>query len=565
VAATFAGGLFSLAPAEEHGQSKGPRQRLSLTEFLKDGKRLASLRKGVKKMRALESTDPRSWTFQANIHWRPTFPVYVYQQAATSKDPAQQVFKDDTGFTPTPNVFNQCPHGNWWFLPWHRAYLHYFERILRWAAEDPELMLPYWNYADPGQRELPLVFREAKANGQDNPLYLPESATFQDEQNRPQVFLMRDGPLLRGDTQLSGSAATARALAIVPFTNTRPQPASQGFGSVQACDPTCFCGFGALEAIPHNRLHTAIGGSQAQSGGSVRIGFMGDVSTAARDPVFWVHHANVDRLWASWLALKPERRNPTDPEWLQYSFTFFDLDKDGKPQPVSVTPQDLLTTEKLGYVYDKLEVPSEIIAAGPPPPAPKRGGPNFEPLAGTSPPSRHPDKGPHPPAGAKTGIVLTTTKTSVLPVPLLAGVKADDVRALAQPAGGRGTLLLSVEGIEFDQPPGVDYEVYLNLPRGKKAEPTSPYYVGTLTFFGMRHRPGPKGHGAHAAPRNETFALPERLLDLLTRDKESFQGLRVSFVPGTGTEPARPGVPAAGPQERPAVRVRQVRLLNVNG
>src|SRR5215217_1760202 len=31
---------------------------------------------------------------------------------------------------------NYCPHGNWWFLPWHRAYLFYMEELLREAVSD---------------------------------------------------------------------------------------------------------------------------------------------------------------------------------------------------------------------------------------------------------------------------------------------------------------------------------------------------------------------------------------------------------------------------------------------
>src|SRR5262249_22304501 len=160
--------------------------------------------------------------------------VYVYEQAGKSADPAQQLFRDDPGFTPDPNVFNQCPHGNWLFLPWHRAYLHYFERILRWAAHDPALTPPYRNYSAPRQPELPPAFRAAKADGQPNPLYLPESATFTDGAGRPQVFLMRDAPLLRGQTQLTASATSLDALAVAPFTSAKPLPANLGFGSPQA-------------------------------------------------------------------------------------------------------------------------------------------------------------------------------------------------------------------------------------------------------------------------------------------------------------------------------------------
>ena len=148
--------LLAAAPAEQPAPPRPPAKRVRLAEFVKDPRKLASLRRGVKKMRELDSKDPRSWVFQANIHWRPFFPVYVWKRANQGADPAQQLFRDDPGFTPEPNVFNQCPHGNWWFLPWHRAYLYYFERVLRWAAEDPTLTLPYWDYSDPEQRELPL-------------------------------------------------------------------------------------------------------------------------------------------------------------------------------------------------------------------------------------------------------------------------------------------------------------------------------------------------------------------------------------------------------------------------
>src|SRR6187200_3016337 len=48
---------------------------------------IQAFKDGVQAMKNLPSNDPRSWTAQANIH------------------------------------FDHCPHGNWWFLPWHRGYL----------------------------------------------------------------------------------------------------------------------------------------------------------------------------------------------------------------------------------------------------------------------------------------------------------------------------------------------------------------------------------------------------------------------------------------------------------
>ena len=104
---------------------------------------LASLRRGVAAMRQLPATDRRSWTFQAAIH-------------GTTNPQA------------TDPLFNQCQHGTIQFFTWHRAYLHFFERIMRWAANDPTLTLPYWDWT--AQPVLPEPFR-TPADQTTNSLY----------------------------------------------------------------------------------------------------------------------------------------------------------------------------------------------------------------------------------------------------------------------------------------------------------------------------------------------------------------------------------------------------------
>lgn len=47
---------------------------------------------------------------------------------------------------------------------------------------------------------------------------------------------------------------------------------------------------------PHNRVHLVVGGS----------GHMGDNDTAGFDPIFYLHHCNVDRLWAFWEHIYPD-------------------------------------------------------------------------------------------------------------------------------------------------------------------------------------------------------------------------------------------------------------------
>src|SRR5262249_42438549 len=143
----------------------------------------------------------------------------------------------------------------------------------------------------------------------------------------------------------------------------------------------------------------------------------------------WVHHANIDRLWASWDALSGGRRPPDDPAWLNQEFVFFDVDMTtqppGQPKAVSITVQQVLTTEALGYQYDRLAEPPVAVAAVPAPPAALPLRPAFQPLATSIPPRAKPEA-PHP--GATGAIQLTTAKAKVVPLALGEKVKPAQVR-----------------------------------------------------------------------------------------------------------------------------------------
>jgi polyphenol oxidase len=56
---------------------------------------------------------------------------------------------------------------------------------------------------------------------------------------------------------------------------------------------------------------------------------MGSLATAGKDPLFYAHHLNIDRLWWLWLQLPAavngnERANPTSTDWLNSQFAFYD-------------------------------------------------------------------------------------------------------------------------------------------------------------------------------------------------------------------------------------------------
>ncbi|KAF5689742.1 tyrosinase precursor [Fusarium circinatum] len=92
-------------------------------------------------------------------------------------------------------------------------------------------------------------------------------------------------------------------------------------------------GFGSIEDI-HNALHVLVGGQGQDQLNRVRTGHMSQVSKSAFDPIFWLHHTNIDRLVSIWEGL---HANPKDPAaWV----TTKPPDRD-----------DVRETVKFGYAY----------------------------------------------------------------------------------------------------------------------------------------------------------------------------------------------------------------------
>ena len=108
-------------------------------------------------------------------------------------------------------------------------------------------------------------------------------------------------------------------------------------------------------------------------GGDLSLGFI----RVVQDPIFWPHHANIDRVWESWNRLG--HQNPTDPKWLDRKFAFPDRNSNRVDVPVSAVNR----LAQLGYEYDRYEQPPKP-GTGPPKPA-------ATPLAQTSPVSREVD------------------------------------------------------------------------------------------------------------------------------------------------------------------------------
>lgn len=430
---------------------------------------IALLRAAIQTMQSRPVSDPTSWLYQANIH-------------GTTESPLRPAWRT-------------CQHGSYFFLSWHRMYLYYFERILRAATGDPNttLTLPYWDYTSsaPGARQIPLPLRQP-ANPS-NPLWVSARSA-----------------VMNGGGSLPASAVdTSLAYAYRNFC--APTGSGLSFGGQQVAVPV-HGGFphSAFETTPHDAVHVQIGG------------WMGSFSTAARDPIFWLHHANIDRLWKRWLDQGGGRGHADVADWSNRTFTFFDE----TGTAVTLTGQQVLDTAAIlpmGYRYD--DDPATP-PADPPQPC--------EVLAEEAEP-----------------VTLATSQQ-----PLILGEGAETLALEALPVDEGEVedreIALNVEGVEIDRQPGATYEIYVNLPEGAEATHESPHFVGNLTFFGVGEDHG-EAHGEGGA--RFSYRITE-LVERLRARGDWGDEPRVTFVRRPPEPP--PGGVVEEEEEPPPVRIRRV-------
>jgi tyrosinase len=212
-----------------------------------------------------------------------------------------------------------CEHGTVLFLPWHRAYLYFFERALgdalRRARGDQTaaVSVPWWDWTSTAAHTtgLPAGYR-ASGGEAANPL-----ATGPVTLNSADLALVRNR--LPGAISDGASPRTIRDPDVPDELPRAPTVA-------RAMRSTTFTDFSrVLEGI-HGGVHGWVGGA------------MTAVPIAAYDPIFWSHHSMIDRLWYLW-QISPRGVNP--PARL--------LDRVLPPWPVTV--RQMLDISTLGYEY----------------------------------------------------------------------------------------------------------------------------------------------------------------------------------------------------------------------
>lgn len=206
-------------------------------------------------------------------------------------------------------------HRSPWFLPWHRWFIWDLETALRTLLYSwPTLAIPYWDWANDGSGTAGAMWGADFMGGDGKPFpsgppppdlggdvttgpfragrwpleFVPEG-----ERDAPPTMNLRRGMGRNPNAPTLPSQADVDAvLGVAPYYTTESAP-------TQFADSFCnslegwVTGPGVDGYGLHNRVHKWVGGS------------MGDMPSP-NDPVFYLHHANVDRIWTRWQAMHPD-------------------------------------------------------------------------------------------------------------------------------------------------------------------------------------------------------------------------------------------------------------------
>lgn len=469
-----------------------PRVRLNAVKLDKWDPILLWYARAIAKMRTRPLNDPAGWRYQAAIH------DYV-RQADPLATPADVLPSNSE----QQRFWRQCQHSTWFFLPWHRMYLSCFERIVAATVVSlggpDDWALPYWNYSDDSSanaRRIPAAFREAQTpDGVPNPLRVTS--------RNPGV---NNGAIVADDDEVDIETCLSERSFVA-----QPAGGNPGFGGPRTLFNHGGGAVGFLERTPHGDVHVAVGG------------WMGRFNTAGLDPLFWLHHANIDRLWTVWQRRDPLHLDPSDTQWLNgVSFEFHDE----TGAVVTMTCDQVMDTaaEPLAYEYDDV---SDPLAAG------RTRGAARE-AAMTDEEQPIPEM-----VGATDQPLVLTGKAESTSVP---------VTAPSGPARSRGAaaapsrVYLNIENITGEGEP-TSYAVYLNLPPGADPADHRDLFAGILPMFGVAEASRADGHPGSGLQYSLEVSAVVRTLE--ARSDWDPAAVRVTFVPRRRSLPSEASRSAA--------------------
>ncbi len=258
-----------------------------------------------------------------------------------------------TTMTPATQGDRNAAHRGPVFCPWHRFMLRQLELNLQRVLNDSTFGLPYWDWATDGQKtpslqkQSPIWGRDAMG-GSGKPV---KTGPFKFDSADPQSFRIRieadvDGTLVQRShglrralgkdvSTLPNKADTSAVLTLTSYDVSPWDTSSPGFRNrIEGWAPP------APPAL-HNRVHVWVGGDMLPS-------------SSPNDPVFYMNHCNVDRIWEAWLAKYGRNYVPTQsaPALLKGHRINDQMSSLLSPP---MKPADVLNMRAI-YVYDSLAV-----------------------------------------------------------------------------------------------------------------------------------------------------------------------------------------------------------------
>lgn len=224
--------------------------------------------------------------------------------------------------------FAGAAHNSPTFLPWHREFLHLFDQMIQRMSGDPSMTVPYWDWTNPASTQAVFSADFMGGNGNARQQWAVTTGPFrkgqwkitiQDPgailtgQTTPKPYLVRNfGAFLPSPVQLPTAADVQQTLNghlydHSPYDASSPLSDSfrnrlEGWREAEAAE--CTSGWvdqsqaDGSPHVMHNVVHIYVGGIW-KTGGKVSEGTIA-YNTSPNDPVFFLHHANVDRIWAAW-------------------------------------------------------------------------------------------------------------------------------------------------------------------------------------------------------------------------------------------------------------------------
>jgi tyrosinase len=458
--------------------------------------------RGVAAMQERTLAEVTSWRFYAAIHG---FDRDLWTQLG---------YYHPSDRLPDPSLvkkyWDQCQHGSWYFLPWHRGYLLAFEAIVRAAVEElggpTDWALPYWNYFM--QPKLPPAFATPNwpdGNG-NNPLYVGP----------------RYGPNGDGNVFVPLNQVDLRAMSDPDFVGVA-HGGSTGFGGIDTGFSHGGRTFGRLESQPHNAVHDLVGGFENND--QDLPGAMTVPESAGLDPIFWLHHSNIDRLWESWNKASPSHLDPTDPNWLNGPPSVGEREF-AMPKPDGnkwvYTPDEMKDPATLGYEYDNLTPGRLPRRHHPRPPHPAIVGMADQLAEADQPAAGQPAEGaPSVPGDTNVELVGASTQAVSISgsdvrsdVRLDSGMRRKVAASLSPQAEGLAgpaadtppapdRVFLNLENVRGRSHGGV-FQVYVGVPDGEAPADHPELLAGSVAPFGLRRASTPNDE--HAG-QGQTFVL----------------------------------------------------------